>query len=67
MKIDLCKIFEVEEGEEFRFEGENEIKYRIYQGELHHTSICCKKVWYKSYLELNDISGKEIIKLPKKK
>lgn len=67
MKIDLCELFGVEEGEEFKFGKEKSIKYRIYNGELNCTYIDCENDWSKSHLEFNDINGAEIIKLPKKK
>ena len=61
MKIDLCKLFNVEEGEEFKFEG------------YEYTYIIKKQFLYilnedrYSHLEVNDLVNKEIIKLPKKK
>lgn len=66
--IDLCKVFGVEEGEEFRIgTHENGFRYRIYEGELQCANTNCKKVWNVSCLELNNISGAEVIKLLKKK
>ena len=61
MKIDLCKLLGVEEGEEFKFEG------------YEYTYIIKKQFLYilnedrYSHLEVNDLVNKEIIKLPKKK
>ena len=61
MKIDLCKLFGVAEGEEFKFEG------------YEYTYIIKKQFLYilnedrYSHLEVNDLINKEIIKLPKKK
>ena len=61
MKIDLCKLLGVEEGEEFKFEG------------YEYTYIIKKQFLYilnedrYSHLEVNDLINKEIIKLPKKK
>jgi hypothetical protein len=65
--IDLCKLFGVEEGEEFKFGEKRSIKYRIYNGELNCTYINCENDWSKSHLELNEISGAKVIKIPKKK
>ena len=66
--IDLCKIFEVEEGEEFRIEKcewtEN-TKYVIQDNHL--MVVDSDNSTYKSCVELNDLVGGEIIKLPKKK
>ena len=69
MKIDLCKVFGVEEGEEFRFKHENfkdnELIYKVNNG------LRCKVYggdFIRSDLRLNDLLNvKEIIKLPKKK
>ena len=61
MKINLCKLFGVEEGEEFKIEG------------YEYTYIIKKQFLYilnedrYSHLEVNDLVNKEIIKLPKKK
>ena len=61
MKIDLCKLFGVEEGEEFKIKG------------YEYTYIIKKQFLYilnedrYSHLEVNDLINKEIIKLPKKK
>ena len=61
MKIDLCRLFGVEEGEEFKIEG------------YEYTYIIKKQFLYilnedrYSHLEVNDLVNKEIIKLPKKK
>ena len=66
--IDLCKVFGVEEGEEFRIEKcewtEN-IKYVIQDNHL--MVVASDNSTYKSCVELNDLVGGEIIKLPKKK
>lgn len=61
MKIDLCKIFGVEEGEEFKFEG-YEYTYNIKNSLLY----ILNEDRY-AHLEVNDLVNKEIIKLPKKK
>ena len=61
MKIDLCKMLGVEEGEEFKIKG------------YEYTYIIKKQFLYilnedrYSHLEVNDLVNKEIIKLPKKK
>ena len=69
MKIDLCKLFGVEEGEEFKIKYENskdnELIYKVNNG------LRCKVYgsdFIRSDLRLNDLRNvKEIIKLPKKK
>ena len=69
MKIDLCKLFGVEEGEEFKIKYENfkdnELIYKVNNG------LRCKVYggdFIRSDLRLNDLlTVKEIIKLPKKK
>ena len=61
--LDLCKIFEVEEGEKFKIDGYEDI-YFIENGYLYYIGDCGEK---KSYLNINDVAGKNIIKLPKKK
>lgn len=66
--IDLCKIFEVEEEEEFKFNtSEAYHKYIISCNEL----FCYdenKKEWVKSFkfIIINDLPNLKIIKLPKK-
>ena len=64
MKIDLYKLFGVEEGEEFKIEGYVDI-YFIKNGYLY--LIDNDSTEGKSYLNINDVVGKNIIKLPKKK
>ena len=62
--LDLCKIFGVEEGEEFKIDGYEAI-YFILNGYLYLIDIdSAKKI---SFLSINDVVGKKIIKLPKKK
>lgn len=68
MKIDLCKLFGVEEGEEFEIKGTDysiRTTYKIQNNKLF--SSCCG--WSgESVLKLNDLDGiLGIIKLPKKK
>ena len=65
MKIDLCKLFGVEEGEEFNIEGFG-IKYRIYNNRLECYDANFKE-WIYSTLGFNKLIALEIIKLPKKK
>lgn len=64
MKIDLCKLFGVEEGEEFKIYGYEAI-YFILNGYLYIIDINSTKK--KSFLSINDVVGKNIIKIPKKK
>lgn len=65
MKIDLCKIFGVEEGEEFKLEGRYEI-YKIIKNRLYRKSTrdC---VFIESCLMLNEAIEQTVTKLPKKK
>ena len=65
MKIDLCKLFGVEEGEEFNIEGFG-IKYRIYNNRLECYDANFKE-WIYSTLGFNKLIASEIIKLQKKK
>lgn len=60
--LDLCKIFGVEEGEEFKIEGYEAI-YFILNGYLYFINSTKKR----SSLNINDVVGKNIIKIPKKK
>ena len=61
--LDLCKIFGVEEGEKFKIDGCEDI-YFIENGYLYYIGDYGEK---KSYLNINDVAGKNVIKLPKKK
>ena len=61
--LDLCKIFGVEEGEKFKIDGYEDI-YSIENGYLYYIGDYGEK---KSYLNINDVAGENIIKLPKKK
>ena len=63
MKIDLCKLFGVEEGEKFKFDGYVAI-YFIENGYLYFIGDYGEQ---RSYLNINEVVGKNIIKLPKKK
>ena len=68
MKIDLCKIFGVEEGEEFKIKGRdysNKTTFKIQDNKL-FSSRC--GLTGECGLQLNDLDDiEEIIKLPKKK
>ena len=68
MKIDLCKIFGVEEGEEFKLKGRDystRTTFKIQGNQLF--SSCCGLTG-ESGLQLNDLDDvEEVIKLPKKK
>ena len=63
MKIDLCKLLGVEEGEEFKIYGYEAI-YFIENGYLYFIGDYGEQ---KSYLNINEVVGKNIIKLQKKK
>ena len=65
--IDLCKLFGVEEGEEFKLKLFGAIgKYRLKNGKLEYYDDFINK-WVESTISINDILESEIIKLPKKK
>lgn len=67
MKIDLCKLLGVEEGEEFKREGSNyDYRYRVYNNRIQHFDKELK-LWEYSTLTVNTLVTSEIIKLPKKK
>ena len=67
MKIDLCKLFGVEEGEEFKLKLFGAIgKYKLKNGKLEYYDDFINK-WVESKISINDILESEIIKLPKKK
>lgn len=67
MKIDLCKLLGVEEGEEFKLKLFGAIgKYRLKNGKLEYYDDFVNK-WVESTISMNDILESEIIKLPKKK
>ena len=65
MKIDLCKIFGVEEGEEFRI-GTYGNPYRVYNNSLQRFDTYSES-WNESVIEFNYVISSNIIKLPKKK
>ena len=62
--LDLCKLFGVEEGEEFKIDGYTDI-YFIKNDYLYFIDI--DNTEHKSYLNINEVVGENIIKLPKKK
>ena len=67
MKIDLCKLFGVEEGEEFKLKLFGAIgKYRLKDGKLEYYDDFINK-WVESTISMNHILDSEIIKIPKKK
>ena len=67
MKIDLCKMLGVEEGEEFKLKLFGGIgKYRLKNGKLEYYDDFINK-WVKSTISMNYILDSEIIKIPKKK
>ena len=67
MKIDLCKLFGVEEGEEFGIKLFGAIdKYRFKNGKLEYYDDFINK-WVESTISMNHILDSEIIKIPKKK
>ena len=71
MKIDLCRLFGVEEGEEFKIEYKDGIKdaltFKIMQNNL-YSRLSKDDMYRLSYMKINNIKRiKNIIKLPKKK
>ena len=56
--LDLCKLFGVKEGEEFKIYGYEAI-YFIENGYLYYIDI--DSIKKKSYLIINDIAGENII------
>ena len=67
MKIDSCKLFGVEEGEEFGIKLFGAInKYRFKNGKLEYYDDFINK-WVESTISMNHILDSEIIKIPKKK
>ena len=67
MKIDLCKLLGVEEGEEFGIKLFGVIdKYRLKNGKLEYYDDFINK-WVESTISMNHILDSEIIKIPKKK
>ena len=67
MKIDLCKMLGVEEGEEFtRDDSKIYYKYRVYNNKIQHFDETLN-MWEYSTLTINALVTSEIIKLQKKK
>ena len=66
MKIDLCKIFGVEEGEEFKFDKLMD-NYKIKNNVLYITRDVYGVEFKKSSLAINEAMKLEVVKLPKKK
>lgn len=67
MKIDLCKLLGVEEGEEFtRDDSKIYYKYRVYNNKIQHFDETLN-MWEYNTLTINTLVTSEIIKLPKKK
>ena len=65
MKIDLCKLLGVEEGEEFkRDDSKIYYKYRVCNNKIQHFDEVLK-IWEYSTLSINALVTSEIIKLPK--
>ena len=62
--IDLCKIFGVEEGEEFEFNKYKGSRYKVINGRL---EFLTDKGWVNSAFRFNEAIGCEVIKLPKRK
>lgn len=63
--IDLCKIFGVEEGEEFRI-VKAKTRYRFYNNSLQVFDTDLEE-WRNSSIMFNYVISSDIIKLPKKK
>ena len=67
MKIDLCKLLRVKEGEEFKIEGYNlEYRYKVYNNRIQYFDEVLEQ-WNYSSLSVNALVTSELIKLPKKK
>ena len=63
MKIDLCKLFGVEEGEEFKL-SKSDLTHRINNNKL---EVLYEGLWGYTAIAFNKVATSEIIKLPKKK
>lgn len=61
--LDLCKFFEVEDKEEFRFIDSNPI-YRVNNNILEFKN---NNDWEQSRSLINELNYSDVIKLPKKK
>lgn len=70
MTLDLCKVFNVVEGEQFKLvafdDNSNDAIYRIYNNKLEYKFS--NEKWLESYrVSINNIDRYEVIKLPRKK
>lgn len=66
--IDLCKIFGVEEGEEFNINEDIDFIYRVHNNKLQYIYDYEKKIWHKASDPINNfVEDFKITKLPKKK
>ena len=66
--IDLCKVFGVEEGEEFKIKGRDYSPKTIFKIQGNKLFSSCCGLTGESGLQLNDLDDvEEVIKLPKKK
>ena len=63
MKIDLCKLLGVEEGEEFKL-SESDLTHRINNNKL---EVLYEGLWGYTAIAFNKVAKSEITKLPKKK
>ena len=63
MKIDLCKLFNVEEGEEFKL-SKSDLTHRINNNKL---EVLYEGLWGYTAIAFNKVATSEITKLPKKK
>lgn len=68
MKIDLCKLFNVEEGEEFKIEYEDYTSGRVHKIDNNTFYVLCEGKFLKDNISVETIKRiTKIIKLPKKK
>ena len=70
MILDLCKVFNVKEGEEFKLiafdDNSNDAIYRIYNNKLEYKFL--NEKWLESYrVSINNIDKYKVVKIPKKK
>ena len=63
MKIDLCKLLGVEEGEEFKL-SKSDLTHRINNNKL---EVLYEGLWGYTAIAFNKVATSEITKLPKKK
>ena len=63
MKIDLCRLFGVEEGEEFKL-SKSDLTHRINNNKL---EVLYEGLWGYTAIAFNKVATSEITKLPKKK